>query len=76
MDWWNAVRLALERFINEHGLLSAFVLILIEEVGVPVPIPGDFLMLLLGVHARQGSVPLWQALAVMELATLIGATGL
>ena len=52
----------------------AFVLILIEEAGVPVPIPGDFLMLLLGVHARQGRVPLWQALLVMELATLIGAT--
>ncbi len=76
MDWWDAVRLALEHFLEQHGVLAAFVLILVEEVGVPVPIPGDFLMLLLGVHARQGRVTLWQALLVMELATLLGATAL
>ncbi|MDQ6674797.1 MAG: DedA family protein [Chloroflexota bacterium] len=76
MDWWTEVRVALQSFLDQHGLLAGFVLILIEEAGIPVPIPGDFLMLLLGVHARQGQVALWQALLVMELATLIGAIGL
>src|ERR1700736_2913058 len=74
MDWWDALRLSLQWFFTEHGVLAGFVLILIEETGVPVPVPGDFLMLGLGVHARQGRVPLWQALLVMELATLIGAS--
>ncbi len=76
MEWWDTVRAGLTGLLDQHGVLAAFVLILIEEVGVPVPIPGDFLMLLLGVHARQGRVPLWEALLVMELATLIGASGL
>src|SRR6202171_4850577 len=76
MEWWDTVRAGLGGLIDQHGVLAAFLLILIEEVGVPVPIPGDFLMLLLGVHARQGRVPLWQALLVMEVATLIGATAL
>lgn len=74
MDWWDSVRAALTGLLDQHGVLAAFILILIEEAGVPVPIPGDFLMLLLGVHARQGRVPLLQALVVMELATLFGAT--
>jgi membrane protein DedA with SNARE-associated domain len=74
MDWWQAVRDGLAGLLDKHGVLAGFVLILIEEAGVPVPIPGDFLMLVLGVHARQGRVPLWQALLVMELATLLGAT--
>src|ERR1700737_1034813 len=74
MDWWDAIRLSLQGFVTEHGVLAGFILILIEEAGVPVPVPGDFLMLGLGVHARQGRIPLWQALLVMELATLIGAT--
>ncbi len=39
MDWWDAVRLALEHFLEQHGVLAALVLILVEEVGVPVPIP-------------------------------------
>src|SRR3981081_1632444 len=74
MEWWDTIRLSLQGFITEHGVLAGFVLILIEEAGVPVPVPGDFLMLGLGVHARQGRVPLWQALLVMELATLLGAS--
>src|SRR5216683_1936242 len=62
MDWWGEVRLALQGFLDQHGVLAGFVLVLIEEAGVPVPVPGDFLMLALGVHARQGNVQLWQAL--------------
>src|SRR4051794_37188241 len=61
-------------FLDKHGLLAAFVFLLIEEAGVPVPVPGDFLMLYLGVRAGEGRVPLWQAIAVMELATVMGAT--
>ena len=74
MDWWTEVRLAMATFLDQHGLLAAFVFLLIEEAGVPVPVPGDFLMLILGVRARQGETPLWQAIAVMEAATVVGAT--
>jgi membrane protein DedA with SNARE-associated domain len=48
--------------------------LLIEEAGVPVPVPGDVLMLILGVQARQGLVPLWQAVGVTWLGTIIGST--
>ena len=48
---------------EQDGLLAAFVFLLIEESGVPVPVPGDVLMLVLGVHARFGTVELWQAIA-------------
>ena len=74
MEWWDAVRLSLAGFLEQHGVLAAFVVILIEETGVPVPVPGDFLMMGVGIHARQGRVELWQALVVMEVATLIGAS--
>src|SRR5947209_15807812 len=74
MDWWAEVRLAMASFLDQHGLLAAFVFLLIEEAGVPVPVPGDFLMLILGVRARRSEVPLWQAIAVMESATIIGST--
>ena len=74
MEWWDTVRLALSSFIDQHGVLAGFVVILIEETGIPVPVPGDLLMLGIGIHAREGRVQLWQALAAMELATLIGAS--
>jgi membrane protein DedA with SNARE-associated domain len=74
VTWWDEVSLSIQYFLDHHGVITAFVLILIEEAGVPVPVPGDFLMLALGVHAREGRVPLWQAVLVMEAATLLGAS--
>jgi membrane protein DedA with SNARE-associated domain len=74
MDWWTEVRLATAGFLDQHGLVAGFVFLLIEEAGVPVPVPGDFLMLILGIRARQGQVPLWQAILAMEVATILGAT--
>ena len=71
VDWWTEVGRATSAFLDQHGLLAAFVFLLIEEAGVPVPVPGDVLMLILGVHARQGFVPLWQAIAATWLGTLI-----
>jgi membrane-associated protein len=76
MDWWTEVAQATASFLERHGLLAAFVILLIEEAGVPVPVPGDFLMLLLGIQARNGIVPLWQVIAAMELATVLGSTAL
>jgi membrane protein DedA with SNARE-associated domain len=74
MDWWTEFGDAMATFLDRHGLLAAFVFLLIEEMGVPVPVPGDFLMLYLGVRAQADKVPLWQAIVVMELATVLGAT--
>jgi len=74
VEWWTAVRLAAQGLLDQHGVLAAFLFILIEEAGVPVPVPGDFIMLVVGVHARQGQTPLWQGIVAMEAATLIGST--
>src|SRR5579864_1221635 len=81
VDWWTEVGLATSSFLDRHGLLAAFVFLLIEEAGVPVPVPGDVLMLILGVHARRDSTvfPLFNAdfvNAVMAtwLGTMIGSS--
>jgi membrane-associated protein len=74
VDWWTEVSRAMETFFDTHGLLAAFVFLLIEEAGVPVPVPGDVLMLILGLRASQGAISLWHALAVTELATMIGSS--
>jgi len=46
---------ALQGFLDQHGVLAGFLMILVEEAGVPVPVSGDFLMLALGcTHTRGG----------------------
>jgi membrane protein DedA with SNARE-associated domain len=76
MDWWTEIGTAMGTFLDRHGLLAAFLFLLVEEAGLPVPVPGDFLMLYLGIRASQGYIPLWQAIVVMEVATVLGATAL
>lgn len=76
IDWWTEISLAMSSFVDQHGLLAAFVFLLIEEAGVPVPVPGDVVMLILGVKAwrREDPLLLVQAVAVTELGTMIGST--
>src|SRR3954469_22534319 len=74
MDWWTRLVGAAWRLLDAHGQLAAFVFLLIEEAGTPVPIPGDFIMILAGVRAAQGQLQLVEVLLVMELATILGAS--
>jgi membrane protein DedA with SNARE-associated domain len=63
--WW---------LLDEHGLTMAFVLLLLEESGLPPIIPGDLLMVLVGLQAAQGRYPLIVALGLLEIATLLGGS--
>ena len=74
MNWWDIVRQAGETLLAHHAAPAAFVFLLVEESGVPIPIPGDFLMLTLGVRARDGAVSLWQVIVAMEAGTVLGAS--
>ncbi|MFN8524131.1 MAG: DedA family protein [Chloroflexota bacterium] len=72
--WWTELTATMWRLLDERGEVIAFVLLMIEEAGVPPIIPGDLLMILMGVRAAQGKLTLGQALLELEAATVIGAT--
>lgn len=74
MNWWDLVREAGETFLEQHGVLAAFLYLAVEEAGVPIPVPGDFLMIALGVRAREGGIVLWQVIAAMEAGTVLGSS--
>lgn len=67
---------AFDFLLTAHPLILITSLILIEELGVPSPIPGDLMMLLAGVEVAQHRQHLWVVLLVMEVATIAGASGL
>jgi membrane protein DedA with SNARE-associated domain len=55
------------------GLLG---LLLAMEAGVPVPVPSDLVMLLLGERVSAGVLPLWLAALLLELVALAGTAAL
>jgi membrane protein DedA with SNARE-associated domain len=76
MDLLHDLNESLRALLHTHALVVVAIVLFFEELGVPSPIPGDLMMVLAGVRAAQGSNPLWLALLVQELATVIGASGL
>jgi membrane protein DedA with SNARE-associated domain len=74
LNWWDFVREAGDTFLVQHGVVAAFAYLALEEAGLPIPVPGDFLMLAFGVRAREGSIVLWQVIAAMEVGTIVGSS--
>jgi membrane protein DedA with SNARE-associated domain len=55
------------------GLLG---LLVAMEAGVPIPVPSDLVMLLLGERVSAGALPLWLAAVALELVALAGTGAL
>ena len=61
-----------DMFLTQYGLAAAFLILLIKTIGVPLPIPGDLLILAAAVRVAQGELVGWQAFLALLLALLLG----
>jgi membrane protein DedA with SNARE-associated domain len=62
----------LEEFLVTYGLLAVFIVMLLKEIGIPVPIPGDVVMLGVAAQTAQGRFPLWLACVAFLVPMFIG----
>jgi LPXTG-motif cell wall-anchored protein len=63
---------ALDGFLNTYGLAAAGAVMLLKATGIPIPIPGDVILLATAARAAEGKVVLWLAFAVLLLALTLG----
>ncbi len=61
-------------FVSTYGVLSIFVVMLLKEIGVPVPIPSDLLMIGAGVQIASGAYGPVELIAVLAVAVLVGGS--
>lgn len=54
------------------GLAGLFALLAVKEAGVPIPVPGDLIVIGAGIAAARGDVDAPSALLVIVLATFLG----
>ena len=59
-------------FLTHYGLVAVFSLMLIKTIGVPVPIPGDLIILTAAVRVAQGKLVGWQVFFAILVALLLG----
>ncbi len=74
MELWERAAELMLRLIDEYDDQTIFLWLLVEETGFPLPLPGDMAMLIAGYRVGQGRMNLFWALALLELATLVGGS--
>lgn len=61
------------RFLDAYGLIAIFGVMLLKEIGIPLPIPSDLIMLAAASQSATGRFPVWTAFGVILLAMVGGA---
>jgi membrane protein DedA with SNARE-associated domain len=74
MGVWDHLASLLFSLLDRYDDLMVFVLVLIEEAGVPLPLPGDLVMVVAGLRIANGRMSLAGTLLLLELATMLGAS--
>src|SRR5258708_24867897 len=74
MELWARFTALLLRLIDQFDVVGIAVLIFVEEAGVPSPVPGDLAMMLAGYRVTLGKTNFFEALVMIELATILGAS--
>src|SRR3712207_2132273 len=74
MELWSRLAAFLWNLMETHDYQAVFLLIFIEEVGIPLPLPGDAVMLLAGYRVGQGQMNLLGVLVLLEVSTLLGTS--
>jgi membrane protein DedA with SNARE-associated domain len=78
VEFWYQLPKFLLGLLEYHDGRTVFPLIVlfifIEELGIPLMVPGDLILMLAGYHVSQGRIALIWALLALETATLVGGS--
>jgi len=62
----------LEGFLATYGLAAACLVMLTKATGVPLPVPGDVILLATAARAAEGKLVLWLAFVALLVALVVG----
>lgn len=65
-----------ETFLIHQGAYAPLLLLLLEEAGVPLPIPGDVVIAYTGYQVSLGTIPYITAFLTLLISVLVGSSAL
>lgn len=63
-----------ETFLTRQGLYAPLLLLLLEEAGIPIPIPGDVVIAFTGYEVLRGNISYIAAFLLLLVSVLIGSS--
>jgi membrane protein DedA with SNARE-associated domain len=64
----------IETFVTHSGTIAPILLIILEEAGIPLPVPGDFIIAYTGYQVTIGAISYIAAFILILISVLIGAS--
>jgi membrane protein DedA with SNARE-associated domain len=74
MTFWTTFSHAVGHFLAAYGLLAILVVMFLKEMGLPVPVPSDLILITAGIQAATGAYTLWELALVIEAALIVGGS--
>jgi membrane protein DedA with SNARE-associated domain len=62
--------------LEKHSLIAILIAVLLEELGIPMPIPTDLLIVFAGVHVAGSTQAFVLWFLLLNIASVVGASGL
>jgi len=75
-DWYRPLTRLVGRFIRDHQAIGTFLVIGAEELGIPLPAPGDAAIAVTGYLTTTGAIPFWAAFLAVVAGATLGSLGL
>jgi membrane protein DedA with SNARE-associated domain len=66
--------MSIEELLTTYGLAAIFVVMLVKGIGIPIPIPGDLIMIFTAAQVALGRVDLGIAFVVLLIAMVAGGS--
>lgn len=61
-------------FVNDYGYLAVFILVFLQEIGIPNPVPNELVLLFAGALTSIGGLSVWLMFLTAVAADIIGTT--
>jgi membrane protein DedA with SNARE-associated domain len=72
-SWWRPLTHAMREFLLQHQSSGLFLVIFLEELGVPLPAPGDFAIMYGGYLTTTGAIPYPLAYLAVVAGAVLGS---
>lgn len=74
ISWLDQITDGIESLLSHQAVLGPLLLLIIEESGIPLPIPGDAIIAYTGYNINQGLLPYWLGLTIIMISVLLGSS--
>jgi membrane protein DedA with SNARE-associated domain len=72
-SWWQPLTHAVQEFVRQHQTSGLFLVIFLEELGVPLPAPGDVAIMYGGYLTTTGAIPYPLAYVAVVSGAVLGS---